>query len=376
MRDPVRRHHRALSVRRRHLVLADVSARPARARPRGLLHRRHRRVRLRSGAEHARDRSGLRHHATSTTRSSRSGSATAGRSSTTTAAITAAAPTTVQRLRADADLFINLSGGSWFWRDEYARIPQRSLHRFRSGVHPAGDRQGRAVVRRVLPALRPPVHVRRRTSARRRRRSRPASSRGTRPGSRSRSTTGGPTRRPARSLHLGDDLADRELHRRRRQQGSGVRQVHRPAVADGRSPSSWRSTARSSCCGSTAGHTVPRCSVSRTPEGLSRLHPGVARPSSASPSTPTSRPGRAGSAIAPSAISRPGRPALVQDTGWTAHLPSGEGLLAFSTPDEALAGIDRINGDYPRHAATGAPRSRASTSTRRVVLPALLARAA
>ena len=26
---------------------------------------------------------------------------------------------------ADADLFINLSGGSWFWRDEYARIPRR-----------------------------------------------------------------------------------------------------------------------------------------------------------------------------------------------------------------------------------------------------------
>ena len=45
-----------------------------------------------------------------------------------------------------------------------------------------------------------------------------------------------------------------------------------------------------------------------------------------------------------------GRPALVQDTGWTAHLPSGEGLLAFSTPDEALAGIERINSDYPRHA--------------------------
>ena len=26
---------------------------------------------------------------------------------------------------ADADLFINLSGGSWFWRDEYAKIPRR-----------------------------------------------------------------------------------------------------------------------------------------------------------------------------------------------------------------------------------------------------------
>ena len=45
-----------------------------------------------------------------------------------------------------------------------------------------------------------------------------------------------------------------------------------------------------------------------------------------------------------------GRPALVQDTGWTAHLPSGEGLLAFSSPDEALAGIDAINGSYQAHA--------------------------
>jgi hypothetical protein len=45
-----------------------------------------------------------------------------------------------------------------------------------------------------------------------------------------------------------------------------------------------------------------------------------------------------------------GRPALVQDTGWTAHLPCGDGLLAFSSMDEAVAGIDRINADYERHA--------------------------
>ncbi len=45
-----------------------------------------------------------------------------------------------------------------------------------------------------------------------------------------------------------------------------------------------------------------------------------------------------------------GRPALVQDTGWTAHLPHGEGLLPFSTPEEALAGIDAINSDYAAHA--------------------------
>jgi hypothetical protein len=31
----------------------------------------------------------------------------------------------VRRFAADADLFINLSGGSWFWRDEYARIPHK-----------------------------------------------------------------------------------------------------------------------------------------------------------------------------------------------------------------------------------------------------------
>ena len=31
----------------------------------------------------------------------------------------------VQAFCADADLYINLSGGSWFWRDEYARIPRR-----------------------------------------------------------------------------------------------------------------------------------------------------------------------------------------------------------------------------------------------------------
>ena len=46
-----------------------------------------------------------------------------------------------------------------------------------------------------------------------------------------------------------------------------------------------------------------------------------------------------------------GRPALVQDTGWSAHLPAGEGLVGFSTLDEAVDGIDRINRDYPRHAA-------------------------
>jgi hypothetical protein len=69
-----------------------------------------------------------------------------------------------------------------------------------------------------------------------------------------------------------------------------------------------------------------------------------------------------------------GRPALVQDTGWTARLPSGLGLLSFSTADEALAGIDAINSDYARHARRAEEIAREHFDAARV-LPALLDRA-
>jgi hypothetical protein len=45
-----------------------------------------------------------------------------------------------------------------------------------------------------------------------------------------------------------------------------------------------------------------------------------------------------------------GRPALVQDTGFTRTLPAAEGLLAFTTPEEAAAGSRAIADDYDRHA--------------------------
>ena len=45
-----------------------------------------------------------------------------------------------------------------------------------------------------------------------------------------------------------------------------------------------------------------------------------------------------------------GRPALVQQTGFAGHLPTGEGLLAFATADEAAAGAESILRDYDRHA--------------------------
>jgi hypothetical protein len=44
-----------------------------------------------------------------------------------------------------------------------------------------------------------------------------------------------------------------------------------------------------------------------------------------------------------------GRPALVQDTGFSRIYPVGEGLLAFRTMDEAVAGAERIARDYKAH---------------------------
>jgi len=44
-----------------------------------------------------------------------------------------------------------------------------------------------------------------------------------------------------------------------------------------------------------------------------------------------------------------GKPVLVQSTGVEDHLPTGKGLLTFSTLEEAVAGIEAINGDYLAH---------------------------
>jgi hypothetical protein len=46
-----------------------------------------------------------------------------------------------------------------------------------------------------------------------------------------------------------------------------------------------------------------------------------------------------------------GRPVLVQETGFSRHLPSGEGLVPFRDVEEAAAGARRIVADYPAHCA-------------------------
>jgi hypothetical protein len=43
------------------------------------------------------------------------------------------------------------------------------------------------------------------------------------------------------------------------------------------------------------------------------------------------------------------RPVVVQETGFSKVLPVGEGILSFTTPEEAVAGIRQVEADHGRH---------------------------
>lgn len=69
-----------------------------------------------------------------------------------------------------------------------------------------------------------------------------------------------------------------------------------------------------------------------------------------------------------------GRPVIAQETGFSDWLPTGQGLLAFSTTNEAAAALVAVEADYSRHA--DAARALAEEwFDARVVLDDLLARA-
>ncbi len=68
-----------------------------------------------------------------------------------------------------------------------------------------------------------------------------------------------------------------------------------------------------------------------------------------------------------------GKPALVQSTGFEGSLPTGEGLLTFSTVQEAVDGVRRIEEDYAGQAAA-ARRIAEERLDSRVVLTSLLER--
>jgi hypothetical protein len=44
-----------------------------------------------------------------------------------------------------------------------------------------------------------------------------------------------------------------------------------------------------------------------------------------------------------------GKPVVVQDTGWSAHYPTGAGLFAFDTLEQAAAALRSVEADYRRH---------------------------
>jgi hypothetical protein len=44
-----------------------------------------------------------------------------------------------------------------------------------------------------------------------------------------------------------------------------------------------------------------------------------------------------------------GKPVIAQATGFEQHLPTGEGLLAFTTTEEAAEALEAVDRDYDRH---------------------------
>lgn len=62
-----------------------------------------------------------------------------------------------------------------------------------------------------------------------------------------------------------------------------------------------------------------------------------------------------------------GRPVVMQETGFSAHLPCGEGLFAVATVADAAAAIDTIQGDYALHSRRAKEIAYEHLSTDRVL---------
>jgi hypothetical protein len=62
-----------------------------------------------------------------------------------------------------------------------------------------------------------------------------------------------------------------------------------------------------------------------------------------------------------------GVPAIVQDTGFSSAIPTGEGVLAFSTPAEAADAIQRLASDPERHARAALEIGREYFDARKVL---------
>jgi hypothetical protein len=62
-----------------------------------------------------------------------------------------------------------------------------------------------------------------------------------------------------------------------------------------------------------------------------------------------------------------GRPVVLQDTGIGAHVPTGAGLLTFTDLEGAAEALDRVEREYPAHAAAARRLAREHLDARRVL---------
>lgn len=62
-----------------------------------------------------------------------------------------------------------------------------------------------------------------------------------------------------------------------------------------------------------------------------------------------------------------GRPVVVQDTGYSRHLPTGEGLFAFASVGEAVRALNTVEADYTRHSRAARELAREHFSSEKVL---------
>lgn len=66
-----------------------------------------------------------------------------------------------------------------------------------------------------------------------------------------------------------------------------------------------------------------------------------------------------------------GRPAVVQDTGWSNYIPSGSGVIAFDTMEQAIAGVNEVAGHLAKHRTAAYEIAREYLAPDKVLTPML-----
>lgn len=66
-----------------------------------------------------------------------------------------------------------------------------------------------------------------------------------------------------------------------------------------------------------------------------------------------------------------GRPVIAQDTGFSAALPTGEGLFTFTTSEDVGVAVDALRSDYGRHARAARALAEGHLASDRVLRPVL-----